>query len=165
MKPTEVITTILLLLAFTGCNKKPIAESEIASTAYSLTPDSLCLFDIFSNTQYGESHSSSTWAGRDWEVLCTPDEAIFVALTTAISVSTYDSICELLTSELGQPTYDLQFFPKNLIPKTDTGTYWMMTKCNDKLFYWCNDSLVVGFSMSNSLPDGVGQSYLSIEKK
>lgn len=121
------------------------------------------VLDIIANAKYGSTHAASTWAGRTWEFFGMPGDSSFQALTTNISINDYDSIARLIESELGKSTYNKIDFPKELIPGADTGVFWMAWKDNDMFYYWCSDTLVVGFSLSDSNPNGIGYSYLYID--
>ena len=121
------------------------------------------LRDLVANSVYGETHAYSEWNNRFWEVFGEKGGDDFYALTTSISTYTFDSIRGLICREYGAPTYDVHSFPKSLIPKVDTGAFWMTAKQYDRYYYWCCDSLIVGFSLAESHPSGVGYAYLSVK--
>lgn len=139
---------ITFALALIACNKPQ---------------DNPSVLDIITNAQYGETHAISLWAGRSWEFFGMPGETDFEALTTSIPADTFDSIADLITAELGEPTYDKLSFPKELTPAADTGVFWMAWKENDMFFYWCCDTMVVGLSLNDSHPSGIGSAYLYID--
>ena len=141
-----------------SCSKKPATNDQL-NHPQQLTP----LRELVANSVYGETHAYSEWNNRYWEVFGEKGGEDYYALTTSISTDIFDSICGLICCEYGEPTYTDHNFPESLIPKADTGTFWMTAKQNDRYYYWCNDSLVIGFSLADSYPSGIGYAYLSIK--
>lgn len=121
--------------------------------------------DIFRNAQYGREHASSEWAGRFWEIYNSDTSSFFEASTSQISPCGFDSILTILCSDYGQPTYNHNTLPKELIPPVDTGTYWMACKSYNQVYYWCSDTLNVSFGLfEKELLDGEGWAELYLER-
>ncbi len=154
MKGLVILCFMFVALLSVGCCTTSSETSASSETS---------VLDIISNAQYGENHASSEWAGRNWEFFGEEGGSVFQALATNISLSEFDSLSRLISSELGEPTYDKMDFPKELIPGADTGAFWMAWKDNDMFYYWCSDTLVVGFSIGDSEPNDIGYSYLYID--
>lgn len=121
--------------------------------------------DIFNNAQYGETHAVSEWAGRHWEIFGNDTTRDFEALTLRISPEGFDSIVTIICNDYGQPTYNHNTLPQELIPDADTGTFWMAWKDHNQFYYWCSDTMNIGFGLfEKELVDGLGSAWLYIER-
>lgn len=144
-------TCLILLFAFALCACKHTQPETHVS-------------DIFVNAQYGENHAMSEWAGRHWELFgneYTPD---FEALTLGLSIDGFDSILTIICNDYGQPTYNHNTLPQELIPDTDTGTFWMAWKSYNQFYYWCSDTMNIGFGLfEKELVNAKGYAWLYIE--
>ena len=122
------------------------------------------LLDIFKTAHYGENHAVSVWAGRDWELFGNDTTPDFEALTLHLSTDGFDSIVDIICKDYGQPTYNHNTLPHELIPGADTGTYWMAWKSYNQFYYWCSDTMNVGFGLfEKELVNGKGYAWLYIE--
>ena len=115
--------------------------------------------------QYGGGRASSEWAGRFWEIYNADTSSFFEAATPQVSLCGFDSILTILCNDYGQPTYNHNTLPKELIPAIDTGTYWMSKKSYNQVYYWCSDTLNVSFGLfEKELIDGKGWTYLYFKR-
>ncbi len=151
----------ILVLAVAICScKHPQPEAPIADPQ----PETH-VADLFHNAQYGGGHASSEWVGRFWEVYNSDTSSFFEASTFEISPCVFDSILTILCNDYGQPTYNHNTLPKELIPAIDTGTYWMARKSYNQVYYWCSDTLNVSFGLfDKELIDGKGYVCLYIKR-
>lgn len=145
-------TWLILLFAFVLCAcKHTQPETHVA--------------DIFLNAQYGDTHAISEWADRHWEIFGNANTPEFEALTLGISPEGFDSILNIVCNDYGQPTYNHNTLPQELIPDANTGTFWMAWKDYNQFYYWCSDTMNIGFGLfENELVDGLGSAWLYIER-
>lgn len=152
------ICYIIVFAVAICCCSRPQPESHISD----IQPETH-ISDLFRNAQYGGSHASSEWAGRFWEIHNVDTSSFFEAATSQISPCGFDSILTILCNDYGQPTYNHNTLPKELIPPIDTGTYWMSKKSYNQVYYWCSDTLNVSFGLfEKELINGKGYAYLYI---
>ena len=98
-----------------------------------------------------------------WEIHNVDTSSFFEAATSQISPCGFDSILTILCNDYGQPTYNHNTLPKELIPAIDTGTYWMSKKSYNQVYYWCSDTLNVSFGLfEKELINGKDYAYLYI---
>ena len=120
--------------------------------------------DIFLNAQYGDTHAISDWAGRHWEIFGNAASPDFEALTLRISPYTFDSIRALICQEYGAPTYNHHTLPSELVPQADTGTFWMAWKEHNQFYYWCKDTVNIGWGLFGMDSTSMGYAWLYIER-
>ena len=150
---------IVFAVAICCCNR-PQPEAPIAD----IQPETH-IADLFRNAQYGGGRASSEWAGRFWEIYNADTSSFFEAATPQVSLCGFDSILTILCNDYGQPTYNHNTLPKELIPAIDTGTFWMAWKSYNQVYYWCSDTLNVSFGLfDEELSDGKGWAELYIER-
>ena len=143
----RLIPILLIALSFVACKNSKQASS---------------ILDIVSHAQYGDTHACSTWANRYWEVFGHRGEMDFMASTSRITTTTFDSIRQIIENEFGPYEYNKNSFPKERI--TDDGFYWHLSlpSC-DEVYYWSNDSLAIAWSLYE-VEDNIGYAYLDIKR-
>ena len=151
------MTIVIIATALCACNRTSENDEHVSQ-------NDVHVLDIVSNAVWGENHAYSDWNGKTWEV--SGDTMLFQALCAPISVSAFDSISAIISAEFGEPTYTNHTLPEELIPSTDTGTFWMAWKSHNRFCYWCNDTVNIGWGLfEEELVNDTGYAYLHIEKK
>jgi len=140
----------------------PILLISLSCVACKNAKQTSSILDIVSNAQYGDTHACSTWANRYWEVFGHRGEMDFMASTSRITPTTFDSIRQIIENEFGTYEYNKYNFPKERI--TEDGFYWHLSlpSCDD-VYYWSNDSLAIAWSLYE-VEDNIGYAYLDIKR-
>lgn len=140
----------------------PILLITLSCVACKNAKQASSVLDIVSNARYGDTHACSTWANRYWEVFGHRGEMDFMASTSRITPTTFDSIRQIIENEFGAYEYNKDNFPKERI--TEDGFYWHLSKSScDDVYYWSNDSLAIAWSLYE-VEDNIGYAYLYIKR-
>ncbi len=150
---------IVFAVAICCCNR-PQPEAPIAD----IQPETH-IADLFRNAQYGGGVPRLNGLGDSGRYITLIHLPFFETATPQVSLCGFDSILTILCNDYGQPTYNHNTLPKELIPPIDTGTYWMACKSYNQVYYWCSDTLNVSFGLfEKELINGKGWTYLYFKR-